>query len=83
MTTAADLEAILLPYNEIGYLQLPLLNKTDIQHLKAAFGEPARHAAPRDRHVKIWERYRSELRRAKQQMYSPSPTSNQTKLRSN
>jgi hypothetical protein len=65
MATASDLEAILLPYQEIGYEHLPLLNKTDAGRLTAAFGDPAGHAVPRERHKRIWERYRRESRRAK------------------
>ncbi len=64
MTTADDLKSILLPYDEVGYLHLTLLNKTDVQRLKLVFGEPAKHAAPRERHKGIWERYRRELRHA-------------------
>jgi hypothetical protein len=63
MTTAADLEAIILPYQEIGYQHLTLLNNTDAKRMVAAWGTPNSHAAPRERHRNIWERYRREIAR--------------------
>lgn len=57
------------PYRLIGYLHVPLLIKTDIKRLVAAFGEPDTHAKPRERHADIWTGYRRAARAAKNQAY--------------
>jgi replicative DNA helicase len=53
------------------YLHLPMLVKTDIKRLVAAFGEPDSHGNPRERHADIWTGYRRAARAAKNQAYGP------------
>ena len=62
LTSPDDLEHVLMPYDEVGYLHLPLLKKTDVKRLIGTFGEPQMHAIPRDQHMKIWEGYRRSAR---------------------
>lgn len=64
LTSPDDLEHVLMPYDEVGYLHLPLLKKTDVKRLIGTFGEPRMHAIPRDQHIKIWEGYRRSSRQA-------------------
>lgn len=71
MASAADLDALVLPYDEVGYEHLPLLNKTDVKRLVTAFGAPSAHCVPRERHQKIWEGYRREVRRLKRTGFRP------------
>lgn len=76
MATEADMEAIIGPYQEVGYQYLPLLNKTDIKRLVTAFGDPSDHVMPRERNKKLWERYRKEARRMKREMFADTHVGN-------
>ncbi|MEX2131418.1 MAG: hypothetical protein WD772_08010 [Pseudohongiellaceae bacterium] len=53
-----DLTEILslpMPYNEIGYLQLQLIKKSDIRVLLDTWGKPAAHLSPRQFHQSLWQ----------------------------
>jgi DNA polymerase-3 subunit epsilon len=63
IATAEDRAAVRGSYSEVGYKHLPLLNKTDVKRLVAAFGEPRAHLNPRDLHRDIWERYRLDAKK--------------------
>lgn len=76
LATRAELDAILLPYRDAGYLNLPLLNKTDIKRLVTAFGDPAEHVSPRERNREIWNRYREKAR----QIFDQQINGNQSSL---
>ena len=64
ISSIKDLETIVLPYEKVGYLRLPLLNKTDIKRLVAVFGDPPGHTSPRESHITLWERYRRAARKS-------------------
>jgi hypothetical protein len=68
IATAAELDAIVLPFREAGYAHLPLLNGTDVKRLVKALGEPAAHIDPRKENAKLWASYR---RRCRDQRRSP------------
>ena len=51
-----------LPYDEVGYSHLPLLNKTDIKWITAAWGEPSSHCSPQELHGVVWSEYVAQTR---------------------
>ena len=50
-----------LTYKDHGYLELKLLNKTDIKRIKEIWGEPLTHTNPQDTHLDIWDYYLSKF----------------------
>ena len=48
-------------YQELGYKQLGLLNKTDCKWLVATWGEPAKHTTLNEVHKELWHKYEIEL----------------------
>jgi hypothetical protein len=54
LATSEGRQRVREPYRVIGYQHLPLLIKTDIKRLVAAFGEPDTHEKRRERHANIW-----------------------------
>lgn len=52
--TLQMLEPHALPYLEIGYRQLKLLNKSDIKHLQQLWGNPAHHRHGEEALGEIW-----------------------------
>ena len=56
-----------LPYEEIGYEKLELLNKTDVKWLVEAWGEPSTHQIAQQFHKALWkdavQKYRANLRK--------------------
>lgn len=57
-------ESLDIPYHEIGYEELDLLNKTDKKWLVETWGDPARHRSARQLHAEVWNgavaRYKTE-----------------------
>ena len=52
------------PYEQIGYKELPLLTKTDVKWLIAAWGEPRQHRSAQDFYHDLWAKYVARTRRA-------------------
>lgn len=48
-------------YQELGYKQLSLLNKTDIKWCIACWGEPNQHTTLNALHNEVWQKYEREL----------------------
>lgn len=48
-------------YQELGYNQLSLLNKTDIKWCVARWGEPYRHTTLNEMHNAVWKKYERDL----------------------
>ena len=44
------------PYEEVGYEELSLLNKTDIRWIREAWGEPSRHQKAHEFHSAFWDK---------------------------
>ena len=53
----ASLDKIAFNYSKLGYLELPLLTKTDIRILVSHWGEPNRHDLPRN----LYKNYFTDL----------------------
>lgn len=62
-------QALPFSYEELGYRELGLLNKTDTGWLVEAWGEPAAHSTLHQLHVGVWQNYEIKLgaRQAAQQ----------------
>ncbi|MFK7862892.1 MAG: hypothetical protein AB8B95_01575 [Pseudohongiellaceae bacterium] len=43
-----------MPYQAIGYKKLKLLRRSDVQQMRAAWGDPEEHQCPRDYHRQRW-----------------------------
>jgi len=50
-----DWQALPFPYQQIGYANLSLLTRGDVDSMVAAWGEPARHTPVRQYHEQHWE----------------------------
>ena len=48
-------------YNQLGYNQLKLLNKTDIKWLVESWGEPSAHTTLHEMHKPVWVEYENRL----------------------
>lgn len=46
-----------MPYSEIGYEKLELLNQTDRKRIVEAWGEPERHQHVQTLHKDVWDKY--------------------------
>lgn len=57
---SSDFSALTMPYNEIGYKQIPELNKTDIKWLTVEFGSPTKHISVSEYHKSF--RHNAETR---------------------
>ena len=57
------LEQLTYSYNELGYRHLSLLNKTDIEWLTQAWGEPQQHTTLHVLHKDLWDEYETKLAR--------------------
>ena len=49
-------------YKELGYMQLELLNKTDIKWMTEAWGEPKTHTTLHEMHLDVWREYETKLK---------------------
>lgn len=49
-------------YHELGYENLELLNKTDINWLIELWGEPAAHTTLHEMHIDVWRQYENRLK---------------------
>ena len=49
-------------YNELGYTQLELLNKTDVKWMTVAWGEPQTHTTLHEMHLDVWREYETKLK---------------------
>lgn len=54
------------PYEEVGYEELSLLNKTDIRWILEAWGEPSRHQKAHEFHGAFWDKAVTAARRNRQ-----------------
>lgn len=52
---SSEIETLNMPYGEIGFEHLALLNKTDAKWIAAAFGEPTGHLPVRDYHPELYQ----------------------------
>lgn len=57
-------------YQELGYQQLSLLNKTDIKWCVANWGEPNKHTTLHALHIAIWQKYERELLENRQKSFN-------------
>ncbi len=56
-----ELKALPFSYAELGYENLPLLNKTDVKWLTQSWGEPKRHSTLNKVHRGTWVKYEDLL----------------------
>lgn len=52
-----ELKSLSFTYTQLGYEQLPLLNKTDFKWLVQAWGEPKKHTTLHKLHRALWIKY--------------------------
>lgn len=61
-----------MPYQEIGYEELSLLNKTDRKWLVELWGEPVHHQSAQRYHSSVWQRclddYRSKVEAGREEL---------------
>jgi len=48
-------------YDELGYEELDLLNKTDVKWLREVWGEPSAHTTLNALHADVWNEYEDKL----------------------
>ena len=58
-----ELKSLPFSYKELGYSQLPLLNKTDCKWLTESWGEPKKHTTLHKLHKPLWIKYEDEFER--------------------
>jgi hypothetical protein len=63
-TAISCIKGIRSPYQEIGYRNLSLLNKTDVKWLVEALGEPSGHSTAKDANRDLWKQAVSAFRAA-------------------
>ena len=59
---AEKLKTLPFSYNQLGYTDLSLLNKTDVKWLIENFGEPETHSTLHKLHLDVWQEYEDKLK---------------------